>query len=114
MTIILAGCPESTSTSDMAAPSGDMALRSACGKPGDTAVNSKGVGKFCISFDECTTNSEAKLCSSIGNVGGPLDTYFCTVLCSSPDAGTSVCGDNAHCQCDPGGRGCACTPNRCM
>ena len=108
------------SAADMTHASGDMALLSSCGHPGDTG-NSIGVGKFCKSIADCTgTGLKTNICSALGNgsTPSPSDTYFCTVYpCHPVDGGvdTAECGENADCVCggSSGGSGCACTPTSC-
>ena len=100
-----------------AGATGDMALLSACGHPGDTG-NSFGVGKFCKSISDCSGNGlKTNICSALGNGSTPSasDTYFCTIYPCQADGGTSQCGDNASCVCGSGGgqSGCACTPDSC-
>jgi hypothetical protein len=128
--VSIAGCGDDSSGKDMSAQHdlavsmhGDMAscnadagapAPSACGHPCDTG-NSKGVGKFCKTSDDCKGNAQATICSSIMNSGSADDTYFCTIgnICDPTAANT--CGEDAHCQChDIGGSNlCGCVPDRC-
>jgi hypothetical protein len=87
------------------APGPDLQLYSICGHPGDTG-NSLGVGKFCMTLSDCSSNAKATLCSTLGS----SDSYFCTFVCSGPT--DTSCGDNATCQCQ-GGQ-CGCYPSSCM
>ena len=111
--LIFFGCGSSDNNGspDLSASPPDFAtLLSQCGHPGDPG-NSKGVGKFCTPSDsDCM--QPAALCSAIGNGSTPSssDTYFCTEFCT---VGKTDCGENAGCFCDPGGRGCVCTPFSC-
>ena len=110
--LALAGCGgDSPGASDMATGK-DMALFSVCGHPGDTG-NSLGVGKFCMKISDCSSNSKATLCSTLGSDNA----FFCTMPCTPPanDLGNSDCGENAFCQCGSGSQqsGCGCYPNSC-
>jgi hypothetical protein len=103
-------------TGDMAmGGGGDMAMvQSLCGHPGDTG-NALGVGKFCMTLNDCANNTQANICSSLGNdpANPQNDTFFCTIYpCPMSDAGVAQCGDNAGCQCQGGM--CACAPNSCI
>ena len=114
LSLVACGGDDSTSTdmksaSDMSKVSNvDMAgWNVACGVPGDTG-NSKGVGKYCNTFQECT-NSFAPICSTVGDV----TVHFCTDgNCKNQAAG--YCGENAGCQCDPNGLGCGCATLACI
>ena len=90
----------------------DLALNSICGHPGDVG-NSLGVGKFCMKISDCSANSKATLCSTLGSD----NTYFCTMTCTPPanDMGSTECGENAICQCGSGSAqsGCGCYPTSC-
>jgi hypothetical protein len=111
MIMTLVGCGNSGGSPDMA-ESGDMALLSRCGHPGDPG-NSIGVGKFCRTGNDCTgPGLKTNVCSALGNGGTPMpsDTYFCTIYPCHPDAGTNECGDNAACVCQGP---CACAPTGC-
>ncbi len=119
----VAGCSNGNGNGapDMAAPpadmakTGDMAILSQCGHPGDVG-NSIGVGKFCMTIADCTADPNAKtnICSSLGNGPNPSpdDTYFCTIYPCHGDGGAGECGENATCVCAM--QGCACTPNSCL
>lgn len=90
---------------------------SQCGHECDTG-NSKGVGLFCRTGDDCQGTSLAHFCTTLGNDPAhpsPDDTYFCTTFCSGP-TDTTTCGENAFCGCQgPMGTGtCACVHNRCL
>ncbi|HEY2744071.1 MAG TPA: hypothetical protein VGL86_05595 [Polyangia bacterium] len=103
------GCGGDDTTSvtvhDMAAGAAhDMA--SLCGHPGDTG-NSLGVGKYCTSISDCSSNSKATLCSILGSD----NTYFCTFPCSGTADLATECGENATCACQ-GGQ-CGCFPAAC-
>jgi hypothetical protein len=93
----------------------DMAFLSACGHPGDTG-NNKGVGKFCMTDDDCAGN-EASICSSINNDTAPPEqrTFFCVKpLCAttwSSDDIKDYCGDGAVCLKNE--LGTACGPKEC-
>jgi hypothetical protein len=103
---------------DMAMPTmigPDMAFASACGHPGDKG-NSKGVGKFCETNDDCS-GLEAGLCSTINNKDGGTDpnTFFCVKAFCNPSAPatdiTDFCGENATCL--KNALGAACVPVQC-
>lgn len=86
---------------DMATNTADMTFLSGCGHPGDTEVNSKGVGRFCATQNDCpTTNPKtAVLCSADFNDKkhpSAGDSYICTTSCTGPDDKVT-CGDNAIC-----------------
>jgi hypothetical protein len=82
---------------------------SGCGHPGDKG-NSIGVGSFCVTSNDCSCNSGATLCSTLGGPG----TDFCTTLCMPVDGGGDAgCGENATCFCQGPGA-CGCTPNSCL
>jgi len=111
--LLAAGCGGTTPSgaSDMAVGK-DMAFFSVCGHPGDTG-NSLGVGKYCMKIADCSANSKATLCSTLGSDSA----FFCTMPCTPPanDLGNSDCGENAFCQCGSGSSqsGCGCYPNSC-
>ena len=114
--LVAGGCGSGTSSQDLSTPqdlstaTGDIALNSLCGHPGD-AGNNKGVGKFCMDSSMCT-GGMASVCSTLmqppqGN------TYFCTFPCN-PN-GSTDCGSNATCTClDPNNPSlCGCVPDPC-
>jgi hypothetical protein len=112
--LALAGCGGGD---DTAAPPADMAmshgggdLASVCGHPGDTG-NSLGVGKYCQKLTDCTSNTKATLCSTLGSDNA----FFCTMACTASDMG-NPCGENAFCQCGSGSSqsGCGCFPTACQ
>jgi hypothetical protein len=109
----LIGCGGSdpSSSADMTVVH-DMAFFSVCGHPGDTG-NSLGVGKFCKVLSDCSSNTKATLCSTLGSDNA----YFCTMPCTPPasDMGSTECGENAICQCGSGSAqsGCGCYPTSC-
>lgn len=111
--LLLVGCggDNSNGTADMVVGR-DMAFFSVCGHPGDTG-NSLGVGKFCQKLTDCTSNTKATLCSTLGSDNA----FFCTMTCTPPatDMGSTECGENAYCQCGSGSAqsGCGCYPNAC-
>ncbi len=105
--LVQSGCPGGGSNSDMGA-SGDMALNSCCGKPGDPG-NSKGVGQFCMEHGDCT--GAAALCSWA--VAPQKRAYFCTLPCS-PDMGSTACGENSVCQFDSSFQAYGCVPSACI
>jgi hypothetical protein len=111
--LILAACSAQTATSadGGAGAATTDAFYSACGHPGDVG-NSLGVGKFCTQEQDCTGNSLANICSTLGNDPSTpqLDAYFCTAICSGSSA-PNFCGDGAACMC--GTQGCGCTPTTC-
>jgi hypothetical protein len=110
--LILAACSAQTATPvDGGASATTDAFYSACGHPGDVG-NSLGVGKFCTQEQDCTSNTLATICSSLGNDPSTpqLDAYFCTAICSGSSA-PDFCGDGAACMC--GTQGCGCTPTTC-
>jgi hypothetical protein len=79
---------------------------SICGKPGDPG-NAFGVGKYCVTIDDCAASTKATICSTIGNPGA----YFCTAQCD-PCGDQTFCGSGAACVCAD--LGCGCTPNECI
>jgi hypothetical protein len=81
----------------------DMA--SVCGHPGDTG-NSVGVGKYCTKITDCSSNTKATLCTTLGSDNA----YFCTMTCTAAGA-MGECGENASCTCS-GGQ-CGCFPDSC-
>ncbi len=105
MAYTLGGCG---GAGDPAGPS-DLAqgpdLGSLCGHPGDVG-NSLGVGKYCTKLSDCSSNTKATLCSTLGSD----NEFFCTMPCMNGGP-ADQCGDNATCQCQ-GGR-CGCYPNAC-
>ena len=112
------GCSSSSSSAGGGAADASPDVASKCGHPGDVG-NTFGVGTFCQNFHDCAGNSQAHLCSVIGD----MTTHFCTMTCTPADAGTEAgtdaadqptmnCGANATCAC--GGAGCGCTPNTCL
>jgi hypothetical protein len=86
---------------------------STCGLPGQQG-NSLGVGQFCVTSSDCTCNSQATTCSSLGNgMPGVPPTYFCFSFCMPVDGGGDAgCGPNAQCFCE--GANCVCTPDSCL
>jgi hypothetical protein len=103
--ILCAACSSSSS------PAPDMSVVSCCGKPGDKAINSLGIGKYCANVADCQGNAMATLCSSQGNTD-KRKTFFCTMLCQK---GMTDCGAGASCECDPNNpSACACTPTSCL
>lgn len=110
LVLAVAGCGGDNSTPT---PPPDMAhgpdMASFCGHPGDQG-NSLGVGKYCTKIQDCSSNSQATLCSAlfIDNAN------FCTMTCTDSDMGLP-CGEGAHCQCGSSGgqSGCACYPDSC-
>jgi hypothetical protein len=109
----IAGCGDTTSSTpaDLAANTGNNDLASICGHPNDTG-NSLGVGKYCNDplGSECSGNSKAKICSTLGD----MTAHFCTFICTlASDAGPGTdCGSGATCFCR--GAQCACTPLSCL
>jgi hypothetical protein len=94
-------------TFDLATPAGslDLAAQLSCGKPGDPG-NALGVGKYCDTLADCSGNTLATLCATIG-----LPTaHFCTMQCDPNTVG--ACGDMANCLCQGVGR-CGCIPTYC-
>jgi hypothetical protein len=111
------GCGNSSSSSnnDLSTDlsmSVDMRLRSQCGQPGDTG-NDIGVGKFCMTQDDCMGNGQATVCSVLLNDPSKPDenTYFCTLAGICNPSGPNNCGMNASCVCRNGL--CGCAPDRC-
>jgi hypothetical protein len=103
--LLLFGCDDSKSSSsaDLSAAVGDMALVSSCGHPGDKG-NSKGVGQFCVNLvGDCPSDL---VCSH----ALMSDTYFCTKTCTPP-VDIASCGPDTICQCNA--LGCGCTPTSC-
>jgi hypothetical protein len=84
----------------------DLTFNSICGRPGDVG-NSLGVGKFCEKITDCSSNTKATLCTTLGSDVS----YFCTMTCMEGDAGVGTCGENARCACDNGQ--CGCFPTAC-
>src|SRR5262245_26396157 len=70
---------------------------SICGHPCDTG-NSLGVGKYCTTFDDCSSNPRATICPVVFDP--TTHAYACTFVCLGPT--DTVCGENASCQCDGG------------
>ncbi|MFI5300976.1 MAG: hypothetical protein ACHREM_23080 [Polyangiales bacterium] len=90
----------------------DAGPEAGCTGPCDHG-NALGVGMYCNGFADCSGNSTARLCASLGDP----TLHFCTFLCTKPDAGgANPCGEGATCQCGSGsgGSGCGCTPNACL
>jgi hypothetical protein len=83
------------------------AFFSTCGQPGDTG-NELGIGRFCTSFDDCASTTEAPLCSIIGSSA----THFCTKTCSTTGS-AGQCGTATMCVCNAGNQ-CGCTPTVCL
>jgi hypothetical protein len=115
LALVAGGCGSGTpaGSQDMAmmmSGSGDMAIYSLCGHPGDTG-NSKGVGKYCPDNPTCA-GQPAAVCSTLMPVPqGPV--YFCTLPCD-PNAATSPCGENATCTClGSSTSACGCVPDTC-
>jgi hypothetical protein len=108
-TLLLVGCGNSSSTPMDMGLMFDFTIKSNCGQPGDVG-NNFGVGKFCQHESDCNGTPMPTLCTQLGDPNN----YFCTIMCSNPDAGASECGDNAVCACDPSGRGCGCFPTSCI
>ena len=83
----------------------DAVSLSECGHPGDKG-NELGVGKFCQTITDCSSNTKATLCTTIAdNVN-----FFCTASCV--DGGPAdQCGTGASCACQ-GGQ-CGCHPDSC-
>ena len=92
----------------------DMACDSSCGCPGDPALNDTGVGKYCVTQDDCARPAgagaewRATLCSFVGDPS--TNSHFCTFICE-PSVMPSMCGSGATCVCN--GIGCACAPAMC-
>lgn len=84
----------------------DFTFVSVCGHPGDVG-NSLGVGKFCQKITDCSSNTKATLCTTLGSDVS----FFCTLPCAPGDAGAMTCGENARCACE-GGQ-CGCFPTSC-
>jgi hypothetical protein len=96
-------------------------IDSACGQP-CVAGNSLGVGAFCNSITDCTSQGMANLCATLGSP----NEHFCTFRCSvAPEGGASDdggdagalpfptdCGEGAQCICS--GSNCGCTPTMCL
>jgi hypothetical protein len=104
-TLLVAGCGGDNTTTVTRDLSIVHDMASICGHPGDTG-NSLGVGKYCKTLGDCTSNTKATLCSILGSD----NSYFCTFVCTGSDLG-SECGENATCQCQ-GGQ-CGCFPDAC-
>jgi hypothetical protein len=99
---------------DDAPPKKDLppeVAQSCCGFPGDCG-NELGVGKFCVTDEDCAKNSAATICSSAENpVSEDHKTFFCTLGCD-PNATENVCGSGARCNCED--VGCACAAISCI
>jgi len=94
---------------DLSPSSGDLAVYSLCGHPGDTG-NSKGVGEYCMDSSMCNRGM-ASVCSTLMPVPqGPV--YFCTFPCT---VGTTDCGESATCTCLDANNPnlCGCVPDTC-
>lgn len=106
---LLAACGSNESVvdggHDQSAAADLTPFHSDCGHPGDKG-NALGVGKFCMTLDDCSSNSKATICTTLGNP----DNFFCTMVCSATGP-ADQCGDNARCACDTGG--CGCFPTAC-
>lgn len=103
------GCDDDTGapfSADLAVRA-DLAFPSRCGLPGDPAINSDGVGKFCMEFSDCVGNGKANFCSSLGD----STTFFCTYQCDPASA--NACGAGTSCSCQAPGL-CACVPKSCV
>lgn len=83
------------------------AFESDCGRPGDQG-NEQGIGKFCLTLQDCSTTPSARLCSSLGDP----NTHFCTKTCTSGGP-ASQCGTGAECTCNASNQ-CGCTPSVCL
>ncbi|MCE9574745.1 MAG: hypothetical protein K8W52_16470 [Deltaproteobacteria bacterium] len=107
----LVGCGGSSSPSVDAHPPDAAvtvdAFASSCGQPGDVG-NELGVGKFCATLTDCSSNGSANLCSILGDP----TTFFCTKLCTAA-TGAADCGSNTTCTCNASNQ-CGCTPNACV
>ena len=76
--------------------------------PVGTPNNDKGIGGYCSpGGGECAASDAAGFVVCTGDVGAPVDSYFCTTPCSADDQ----CGTNAYCASDARGR--ASVPNAC-
>jgi hypothetical protein len=108
LVLILASCGGG---SGHKADGGVDAFFSLCGHPGDVG-NSLGVGKFCLKLEDCQTNSQATICSSLGNdpMMPHMNSFFCTMQCTTSSP-AGFCGTGASCQC--GAAGCGCAPVTC-
>jgi hypothetical protein len=106
------GCDDTSSKNpspDQGTKTGDMASSSACGHPGDTAVNSTGLGAYCNNKDTPCAHDSGKtavVCTDGVAVSPP--TSFCSLLCTTD----TDCGANGTCMMSPFGKGCV--PNRCL
>ena len=78
---------------------------SCCGVAGNPG-NEQGVGKFCESSIDCSSQ-QANICAS---TFAPNLT-FCTKACSM-NGGATQCGSGAQCQCAQ--NQCACIPGECV
>jgi hypothetical protein len=93
---------------------GDGGGKLCCGKPGDNG-NSLGVGKYCITGNECdkgTVGTLRTICSATAEPQRMAN--FCTLPCAL-DGGTAQCGEGATCIADstqPGLSGCV--PTACV
>src|SRR5262245_23108892 len=104
---VLGGCPGEEPPAQDLGPDLTFTAHSDCGHSGDKG-NSLGVGKFCKYISDCADNTEANLCTQLGDP----DNYFCTMGCDKMGP-ANQCGENARCACDSAGRGCGCFPTAC-
>jgi hypothetical protein len=104
--VLFVGCSSSSSTQDATTARDATMVASICGNPGDMG-NAGGVGKYCVTIDDCADNTKATICSTIGNPAA----YFCTAQCNVSGP-ADFCGTGAACVCAD--LGCGCTPNECI
>ncbi len=106
------GTPKTSPDLAMSMPSsGDLAIYSLCGHPGDNG-NSKGVGEYCMDSTMCN-HGMAAVCSTLMPIPqGPV--YFCTFTCD-PTANPSPCAESATCTCLSANNPnlCGCVPDVC-
>jgi hypothetical protein len=105
-TLFLVSCG-SSSTKKPDAKSAD-AFFSTCGQPGDQG-NELGIGQFCTGQADCSTTTNAPLCSILGD----SDTHFCTKTCSSTGSAGQCGTGGIECTCNSSNQ-CGCTPSMCL
>src|ERR1700749_1004971 len=97
LALVICGCggddTTAATTKDIGMPGPVHDMASLCGHPGDPG-NSLGVGKYCTSLSDCSTNSKATLCSILGSD----NTFFCTFACSGSADLSTEGGENPTCQ----------------
>lgn len=106
----MASAPDLARPPDLTPPPADLSTPPradmfglCCGQPGDPG-NNLGVGKYCMTLQDCANNGQASLCAVLGD---PM-LHFCTFLCQQG----GNCGNGATCRCN--GNQCGCVPDSCI